>query len=189
MPAMLRRPVAPVPAPKADPMILRTPRRPAVAAVEFAFIAPVLVVILAGVWEVGRMVEMQQLLSNAAREGSRLAAQGLTINSSGDPTQIQVSTGDPNVKQTVLNYLNQAGLPVTWSNLTVTFQYLDGDTTKTQPWQATKSQRFRVTATIQTSGLGWSFLNIFTPTAMTATAEWYSVVNDPFTLDTTIPSW
>ena len=170
-------------------MILRTPRRPAVAAVEFAFVAPVLVVLLAGVWEVGRMVEMQQLLSNAAREGARIAAQGLTINSTGSPTQICVTTGDPNVQQTVLNYLNQAGLPVTSSNLVVTFVFLNGDTTQTQPYQAGKGQLFQVTATIQTSGLGWSFLNLFTPATMTATVQWCSTVDDPFTVDTTLPNW
>ena len=164
-------------------------RRPAVAAVEFAFVAPVLVIILAGLWEVGRMVEMQQLLSNAAREGARVASQGLTINSTGDPTEINVATGDPNVKQTVLNYLAQAGLSRTSAQVAVTFTYLDGDTTKTQPYQASKNQRFLVTVTMQTSGLEWSSLGLFTPATMTSTAQWFSVTDDPFTLDPTIPNW
>ena len=56
-------------------------RRRGIAAVELAFVAPVLVTILAGLWEVGRMVQLQQLISNPARGGSRAAPQGRTLNS------------------------------------------------------------------------------------------------------------
>jgi Flp pilus assembly protein TadG len=36
----------------------RPGRRSAAAAVEFAFLAPVLLVLLGGLWEIGRMVEV-----------------------------------------------------------------------------------------------------------------------------------
>lgn len=48
-------------------------RRGAVA-VEFAFVAPVLVTLMLGVIEVNRMYETQNLLSTAAREGARFAS-------------------------------------------------------------------------------------------------------------------
>src|SRR5262249_24204281 len=48
--------------------------RRAVAAVEFAIVAPLLFGLLLGVWEIGRLVQVQQIISTAAREGGRVAA-------------------------------------------------------------------------------------------------------------------
>src|SRR4051812_13140368 len=88
----------------------RKSRRRGVAAVEFAVLLPLLILMLAGVWEVGRYVEVQQLLSTAVREGGRQAA-----------------TGNKNlaaVQQCVANYLNKNGISnvatsdVTFQNLT-----------------------------------------------------------------------
>jgi Flp pilus assembly protein TadG len=42
------------------------------AAVEFAFVAPVFFVFVFGMIEYGRMVMVQQVLTNAAREGARI---------------------------------------------------------------------------------------------------------------------
>lgn len=164
-------------------------RREGVAAVELALVAPVLVVLLLGLWEVGRMIELQQILSNAAREGARLAAQGQTINSTGSPTQITVSASDPSVKTTVVNTLQRAGLNVTASDVTVAFAFLTGDTSKTQPHQAAKGQQFSVTITVPTANLRWTTVGSLTPTTMSATVTWTSLVDEPFTIDTTIPSW
>src|SRR3954453_12745808 len=118
---------------------MRTRRRNTrggVAAVEFAVVLPLLFTLLVGVWEVGRVIQVQQVMVNAAREGARLAAQGQTINLTGAYTQISVTTGTPNIRDTVLNYLAGAGIPTTGA--TVTFQFLDGDTGKSQPYQGAK---------------------------------------------------
>jgi Flp pilus assembly protein TadG len=48
-------------------------RRTAAAAVEFAFVAPLLVLLVLGMVEFGRMLMVQQNLTNAAREGARKA--------------------------------------------------------------------------------------------------------------------
>src|SRR5437016_2897541 len=63
-------------------MIRRAPgaRRSAAAAVELAFMMPFLLILLLGVWEVGRLIEVQQILNDAAREGARLASLGHIIN-------------------------------------------------------------------------------------------------------------
>ena len=50
-------------------------RRGAVA-VEAAMTLPLLLTLMLGVWEVGRMIQVQQILVNAAREGARLAGGG-----------------------------------------------------------------------------------------------------------------
>lgn len=49
----------------------RRPRR-GVAVVEFAVVAPVFVLILLGMIEFGRMAMVQQVITNASREGARI---------------------------------------------------------------------------------------------------------------------
>jgi Flp pilus assembly protein TadG len=56
----------------------RQPRRHAVAAVEFAVCLPFLLLIMLGIWEVGRTVEVQNVMWNSAREAARDASTGQT---------------------------------------------------------------------------------------------------------------
>lgn len=163
--------------------------RGAAAAVEFAFVLPVLVILMLGLWEVGRIIQVQQVLSNSAREGARVAAQSQTINSLGSPTQIQVSSGSPNVKSTVVNYLRQANLNVTDSDVTVQFAFISGDTSKTQPYQGVKGQLFRVTVQIPVSKVQWSALKLTNVTTIEATVVWACLADDPFSIDVTLPTW
>ena len=51
----------------------RRNRRPGAAVVEFAVVAPVFFLFVFGMIEFGRMVMVQQIMTNAAREGARLA--------------------------------------------------------------------------------------------------------------------
>lgn len=162
-------------------------RRPAAATVELALLLPFLVVVILGIWEVGRMVQVQQIMNNAAREGARLAAQGLIINKDDVATLINVTTGTPNVKDAVKNYLREAGIDTT--NLDVQFQYISGNTANTQPYQATKGQRFRITVKIPFNNVRWVLLGLTNQTELVSVVEWHSLVDDPFTLNTTIPTW
>jgi len=173
-------------------MVRRNPcrrPRPAVAAVEFAFIMPLLLMFIIGVWEVGRLVQVQQALNNGAREGARLAAQGLIINSNGVPTQVYAtSAGGPyNVQDTVKDYLTRAGYDAT--GLTVTFAFTSGNTGLTDPYQAVKGQRYKVTASLPFSNVQWTLLSITGIQTLSASVVWESLVDDPFTLNTTIPTW
>ncbi|MEM9185602.1 MAG: TadE family protein [Planctomycetota bacterium] len=52
----------------------RSSDRQGAVAVEFAFVAPVLLALMMGVIEVNRMYETQNLLETAAREGARFAS-------------------------------------------------------------------------------------------------------------------
>jgi Flp pilus assembly protein TadG len=70
--------------------------RRGVAATEFALVSLVLMVLILGVWEVARVIEVQQILTNAAREGARQAALG---------------GSDTEVYDAVVEYLKNAGLP------------------------------------------------------------------------------
>jgi Flp pilus assembly protein TadG len=164
-------------------------QRGAAAAVEAAFVLPVLAIIMLGLWEVGRLIQVQQVVSNSAREGARVAGQSQIINLSGTPTQIQLSTGSPCVKDTVVHYLQEANLPVTSADVTVTFAFTSGDTTLTEPYQGSKGQRFIVTVSIPVDKVRWSALSLTGVTQIQASVCWVCLVDDPFTLDTTLPTW
>ncbi|HEV3137455.1 MAG TPA: TadE/TadG family type IV pilus assembly protein, partial [Pirellulales bacterium] len=71
-------------------------------AVEAAFVLPVLLVLMLGVWEVGRLIQVNQIIVNSAREGARLAAGGYV---NGTPVTVAM------VQQAVKDYMTSAGLP------------------------------------------------------------------------------
>jgi len=80
--------------------------RSGVAAVEFAVVAPVFVVFVMGLIEVSRGIMMQQVVTNAAREGARAAVlDGSTVSS---------------VQSVVRSYLTAANVPSTVGTITVT---------------------------------------------------------------------
>lgn len=143
------------------------------AAVELAVCLPLLFTLLVGAWEVGRLVEVKQLLCNAVREGGRQAASG---------TQ---STAQ--VKQYVVNYLNTNGITgATTSN--VTFQDLTNGSV-TDPTAAGQMDRLRVSVTIPYSSFRWSLLSqITSTTSLTASADWFSMADTPITVNTTVPT-
>lgn len=60
----------------------RTARERGAAAVEFALILPILLILVGGVIDFGRLFYTQIQLSNAARDGVRLAAMGTAYSSS-----------------------------------------------------------------------------------------------------------
>jgi Flp pilus assembly protein TadG len=174
-------------------MVHPSPPRRGVAAVEFAVLLVLLVPLIIGVWEVGRLVHVQQLVSNAAREGALVAAQGHTVNGSGSPTQIIVSSGTPNVRDAVYQYLVLAGLTnLRPEDVAVEFRFLaprgDG-VTPTEPYQGEKNQPFRVTVTIPWERVRWVNLGIVNPTRVTFTVTWLMLTDDRFTVNETIPRW
>jgi Flp pilus assembly protein TadG len=67
---------------KASRMITRKASRSGVSAVEFAIVAPIFFLFVFGLIEFGRMMMVQQSLTNAAREGCRTAVLATTRNSS-----------------------------------------------------------------------------------------------------------
>lgn len=168
--------------------------RPAVAAVEFAFTAAfVLIPLMIGIWEVGRLVQVQQIVSNAAREGARRAAQAYTINSAGSPTQVTLGSGSTTVTDAVYNYLYASGLTnLSKSDVQVSFTFLaprsDGSPA-TEPYQGEKGQPFAVTVTIPWDKVRWVNLGVINPTGVTFTVNWRMLVDDKFALDATLPTW
>ena len=142
------------------------------AAVELAFILPILVLFIVGLWEVGRMVEVQQLLTNAAREGGRQASIG-NVNTQG-------------VKDAIKRYLSQNGITtVTDTDITVTNLT---DASRTDPTQANQLDRFEVVVTIPFTSVRWAVLNQVTTTKnLVGSADWFSMRDIPITVNNDPP--
>jgi|SRR5579871_2695067 len=166
-------------------------RRRGVAAAEAAVVLPVLAIFMLGTWEVGRLIEVAQIMSNAVREGARLAAQGQIVTPTGAFTLVTASSGTPNVTSTVQNYLNNAGINTT--GLVVNFTFVDSSgnpvASPTDPYQATQAQRFRVTATLPYSSFRWTTATLFSVNSLTVSCDWVSMIDAPFTVNTTLPTW
>ena len=158
-------------------MTARTPSlspseaRRGVAAVELALVLPLLLTILLGVWDIGRLVDASQILDNAAREGGRCASTG----------QVDV-TG---IRQAVLNYLAQSGLST--SGVTVAVDNLTNPGND-DPTTADQLDRFRVTVTLPSDNVRWIVTNnLIGSKTLQATCVWNSMRDLPLTVSTTIP--
>jgi hypothetical protein len=163
--------------------------RAGVAAVEMGWTFAVFIVpLMIGIWEVGRMVQVQQIVSNAAREGARLAAQGTTIRSDGTIIEIRTSTGTPNVRDVVYQYLLAAGLSnLQLSDITVTFAFTTGS--GTEPYEGIKNQPFEVTVSVNWDKVRWVNLGFIRPQKLTFKVAWKMLVDDPFSVNETLPSF
>jgi len=170
-------------------------RRRGVAAVEFAVVLPLLLLLLVGIWELGRIIQVQIDLNNAARDGARLAAQSSVVTSSGAYTQIHFNTGTPNIDGAIRAHLMASGI-TNLSNLVTELQFVETvsggaptGSTQTDPYLGAKNQRFRVRITIPYANVRWTTLSLVHPTNLTAEVYWQCMVDDPFTVNTTLPGW
>jgi Flp pilus assembly protein TadG len=174
-------------------------RRRGAAAVEFAFVMNfVMVPLMIGVWEMGRVVQVQQIVSNAAREGARLAAQGRTMTLAGKINEVKAEVlpannggggnYQPNVKAAVFQSLRGAGLSnLTWDDVTCTFAFTSGS--GTEPVAGVKNQSFTVDVSIPYAKVRWVNLGLVNPTVIKAKVQWQMLVDDPFTVNVDVPSW
>jgi Flp pilus assembly protein TadG len=164
----------------------RAEQRRGAVAVEAAFCLPLLVLLMIGMWEVGRMVQVSQILANAAREGARYAAMG-NLNVAGVNTPITVAL----VQQNVRDYLNAAGLPAAaYNGAQVQLTNLSGNTW-TNPSDAQPMDKFQVTVTIPSgtafSSLQWTSLSITGTSQLSASATWVSLVDSQVSVNTQLP--
>ncbi len=194
-------------------MRLRTTRpiRRGVAAVEFGFVTMLFVVpLIIGIWETGRLIQVQQIVANSAREGARLAAQGFTIKTDGTLLQIKSATGVPNVTEAVCDYLRAAGLTnLSNSDVTVTFQFTTARTTDyspisgvdptgtsypagsipPEPCYGEKGEIFTVFVSVPWNKVRWINMGILQPNNVQFTVTWRMLIDDAFTVNTSIPTW
>ena len=149
----------------------RARARGGVAAVEFALVLPLILSLLLGVWEVGRLIQVNQILSNAAREGGRQASTGLLSNSE--------------VQTAVTQYLDRAGLPTSHATVTVT-----NLTSGVDAKLADQMNQFQVTVTLPVADVKWIALSLVTSsnTTLSASASWSSLRDQSYPSTITQPS-
>jgi len=179
-------------------------RRRGAAAVEFAVCSPVIFVILAGLWEVGRITEVQQVMWNGAREAARSASLG----------QVNLQTDAANL----LNYLQTAEqtafgtghqtamiapvvtLPANttgytcWDNtanrelFTVTFTDIT-NTTVTDPTGMAQLDRYAIGVQVPYKSISLSPLAQITGMSrLSVTVYWASMVDSPFQITPSLPA-
>jgi len=146
--------------------------RTGAVAVEAAFVLTILSLLLLGTWEGSRMIEVEQILNNCAREGARQAA-------AGQLTASQVQT-------VVTNYLQDAGLPI--ADVVVTVQDLTNP--GTDPTAATELDKLQVTVTIPFKDVRWTSAVLVTSnsTLLSAQASWYSENSQAYPGTVTMPT-
>lgn len=149
------------------------------AAVEFAFVMPILLTLMLGLWEFGRLIEAQQIVTNASREGSRLASAGFK-------TATDVDTA-------VKNYMSNAGLNTTGYtvrvyNLTINPNPAPGSASN-DPSAATQLDKLQVIVTLPVNNVKWLFANkvLSTKTNLTGVSLWISTKDKPLTVDSSMP--
>jgi Flp pilus assembly protein TadG len=138
---------------------IRKNERCGVAAVEFAILLPLIMALLFGTIEVGRLIEIQQIMSNAAREGGRQASTGQLTNAQ--------------VQQVILDYLTAASIPTANATVTVTNLTSSG----VDALRAAQMDQFQVNVSLPFSDVRWVALNWFVPAnqVMSAQAVWCSL--------------
>jgi Flp pilus assembly protein TadG len=148
------------------------PNRRGTACVEFAVVLPILLIFILGILEMGRYVEVYQLLEAAAREGACQA-------STGQMTDAQVIAA-------VTGCVQAAGLPT--SNLTVTVNDLTNPGTDVS--QATMLDNLQVTVTLPHSAVAWSPTSYYTnsSTQISTTVYWVSANPQSYPSSVTAPT-
>jgi Flp pilus assembly protein TadG len=138
--------------------------------------------LMLGVWEVGRIVEVSRVLQDAASEGARIAAGG-----SSNGTSVTVAV----VQTAVQNYLQAAGLPSTaYNGAQISVTNLSSDPW-TDPCNALPGDAFSVTVTIPSgaafNSLRWVATSITGINQLSATAQWLSANDSRAVINTTLP--
>jgi len=157
--------------------------RRGVVAVEAAVILPVLLIMMLGIWEVGRIIQIKQIMVNSAREGARLAAGGYVDGTPVTSTMVQQATRD---------YLQAAGMPAAAvSGATVQLICLESPGW-TDPADALPLDKFQVKVTIPAGAAfestRWAMVSKLTSTtSMEAVVDWVSLNNEKITVDTQLP--
>jgi hypothetical protein len=127
-----------------------------------------------GIWEVGRMVEVQQVLFNAAREGARQAS--------------TASVDLPTIQTNVQTYIQSAEPGITdLTGYQLTYQNVTHPTV-TDPMNATQLDHFRITVSLPFANVKWALVDQVTSVnTLSATVDWYSMKDLPVTVTTSLP--
>jgi Flp pilus assembly protein TadG len=155
-----------------EPVAGDRPNRRATACVECALILPVLLIFVLGLLEMGRFIEVRQILTSAAEEGARQASTGQLTNAQ--------------VVSVVTGCVAASGLPTTGLAVTVA----DLTNPGTDVSLATCMDNLQVTVTIPFINVRWcsSLLVTNSTTQVDATVYWVSSVPQAYPTNVTAPT-
>lgn len=146
-------------------------RRSGLAALELVVAAPLLAPLLFGVWEIGRLIQVHQIVATAVGDGARLASMGVYT--------------DSEVRERVINAIVLAG--VSAPNATVAVANLTHPGVDSSA--ATRLDELQVTVRLPYSDVAWVNSNIFlsNSTEIQRQVVWRSARGLDYPTDTTVP--
>jgi len=186
--------------------------RNGIAIVETAILLlPLFIFTLFGVWEVGRLLQTHQIVSNASREGARQASTGQRTSTGSSALWPELPNNQPfEVQKSVANYLRNAGLELNDPDTgipvySVRVQNVSKGLTSEYPVNTPPvadpvsssvqdinngNDVLQVTVTYPYRMVKWSPGQFFVPAnrMITVTTKWYSLKDIPIVVDTSIPA-
>ena len=149
--------------------------RAGTAAVELALVMPLIVTVLLGILEMGRTVQVMQVLDNAAREGARQASTSTaTLAQIKTNVQSYIQNAEPSIT-------DFTGYDLQYANIT--------SPTVTDPTAANQLDRFTMTVVLPFDNIRWTWTGQFMRpgTTLQATVNWYSLRDLPVQITTSLP--
>ena len=184
--------------------VLLKKRRVGAAAVEFAVCLPVLCLMLTGLWEVGRITEVTQVMWNSAREAARDASLGddnlqtvttslLSYLQNAEPTAFGSGHSTSLIAPVVSLPANTTGYTC-WDNtanrelFTITFTDLTQPSV-TDPTNMSQLDIFQIGVQVPYNSIRISPLaQITNMTRLSVTVDWASMVDSPFQIVPSLPA-
>lgn len=179
-------------------------RRCGVAAVEFALCLPLILLLMLGMWEVGRIAQVSNVLSNAAREAARdaslgqdnlqtVASNSLTYLQSAMPetfvpghsTSIQAPTISLPANTTGYtcwdNTANQELFTITFADITTAGN--------TDPTMMQKLDHYKIGIQVPYTTVRWNALiQITSISRIYITVDWACMLDAPFQITPSLPA-
>jgi Flp pilus assembly protein TadG len=179
-------------------------RRRGVAAVEFAVCLPALFVILYGLWEVGRITQVQNVMWNSAREGARDASGGqVDLQGVANNVLLYLQSADPTAfggGHTVTAIAPVMTLPANtygytmWDTtanrelFTITFTDIT-TTTVTDPTGMQQLDHYQIGIQVPYTNIGWvPVARITGRSRLYVAVDWASLVDAPFQIAPYLPA-
>jgi len=175
--------------------------------VEFALAFPLILFIMIGLWEVGRIVEVNQVMWNSAREAARDASLGqdnlltvannlLTYLQSAEPKAFgqghQTSMVNPTTVGITLpaNTTGYTCWDTTANRELFTVTFTDQTTTtNTDPTQMAQLDLYQIGVQVPYSSIGWTATPLITGMSrINVAVTWASMVDSPFAIAPYLPA-